>query len=221
MTKRGRWAVMVLCTALVATACSGDDDDGNRTTGSTTPDQTTPFVTTPNGEPVREGEFEKVADGDDGGLTWTLLSAPAAAGGVCWKLETEPEVDLVLEPEHCTSPLPLSQPVAQRIDFPYAGSTKTDHDIVVASVPSTIERAEFGFSDGTTAEPSYLDAEGGIVVWSGPSRPAAAAVTMTLEDKLIVDCGPGDITTALELYNATDAKLREARQFVWTCLERL
>ncbi len=214
---------------LLAAACSGGGDDGEAADATTTrpayttttPGPTTPLVTTPNGEPQREGDFEEVASGDDGGLEWTLSRAPAAGGGVCWKLETDPELTLVREPEHCDGVLPADMPVAFRADFPYAGDIRSgaDHDIVVGVIPAEIEKAEFGFADGSSAPPTYLDVASGIVVWAGSSRPVAAAVEITLADGTPLGCGPGDVTSALELYEAPEAKLLDIRQFVWTCLE--
>lgn len=218
MIKHGRGIAVAVSAVLVLAACSGDDDDGGASL-TTTPDVTTPLVTSPNGEPVREGDWEEIASSDDGGVAWTLSRAPAAGGGVCWRLETDPELDLVTQPEHCNSPLPPEASRVLRMDFPYASGITTDHDIVVGVLPEEIVSAEFGFSDGTLAEPTYLDKEGGIVVWSGPSRPAAAAVTIELTDGVEVGCGPGDVVSPLELTDLPDERLIDARQFVWTCFE--
>ncbi|MGQ0826390.1 MAG: hypothetical protein ACT4OX_15405 [Actinomycetota bacterium] len=209
---------MAVAVTLALGACRGDDGGEADGPPPTTVGSTTPLVTTANGEPAREGEFEELASGDDDGLEWTLSRAPASGGGVCWRLETNPELDLVREPTHCDSAVPPDTPLGFRIDFPYSSGITTDHDIVVGVVPAPIDSAEFGFADGTSAEPTYLDEEAGIVVWAGASRPVAGSVDIAAEG-LRYGCGPGDVTSALQLYGQSDAQLIDARQFVWTCLE--
>ena len=225
MTTLRNLALLSLSAALALSACSGDDDDGEGTDPTeppktaSEPTSTTPLVTTPNGEPERNGDYEEVASGESDGLAWTLSKAPAAGGGLCWKLETDPELELVRASEHCDVPLPDDQPLAIRVDFPYASDIRDDHDIVVGVVPGgKIESAEFGFSDGATAEPTYIDEDSGVFVWAGPSRPVAAAIDLVADGNRIA-CGPADITSALELFEAPEAQLLDVRQFPWTCLE--
>jgi hypothetical protein len=199
-------------------ACSGDDDD-TPAVPTTTPDQTTPLVTTPNGEPVQEGDFVEVANGDDDGLEWTLYRAPAAAGGTCWKLETEPAVDLLQEPTHCQSPVPTEERWF-RIDSPYATGATEDHDIVVVSVPEKVKSATVQFVDESEeAEPTFLDEENGLVVWAGKSRPFLGSMTITMPDGYEVACGPGDISNALQLSEEPEPKILETRRHPWTCAE--
>src|ERR1700741_3779398 len=132
MVRRG--ATLILGAALVLGACSGDDDDSGGGTPilQTVPGASVPESTTPNGEPAREGDYVEVASDESGGVAWTLSQAPASGEGVCWKLDVEPELDLVIEAEHCSSPVPSDQvPLAMLVDFPYATGITTDHDLVI------------------------------------------------------------------------------------------
>jgi hypothetical protein len=218
-----RWGwVLVLGAALVLGACSSDgggDTSMPTSRASTTIASTTPLVTTPNGEPRREGDYETVASGNDDGLDWTVDRAPAAGGGACWRVTTDPELDFVFADEHCVTP--VAGPSWFTVDFPQVARLKPDHDIVVLSSPAPIKQATFAFADGTDAEAVFMSDDGTVAVWAGAADPVALSVALTLDDGTEAACGPGDVQSADQMRGKSDKQIREIREFPWTCTEVL
>jgi hypothetical protein len=215
-----RWGwVLILGAALALGACSGDDGDKTTPTSraSTTIGSTTPLVTTPNGEPRREGDYATVAAQENDGLDWTLDRAPAAGGGACWRVTTDPELDGVFADEHCVTPAP--GPAWFTVDFPQVARLTSDHDVVVLASPVPITKATFEFGDGTEAEPVFTSDDGTIAVWAGATDPVALSVALTLDDGTEAACGPGDVQSAAQMQGKSDKQIRDIREFPWTCIE--
>ena len=56
-------------------------------------------------------------------------------------------------------------------------------------------------------------------MWAGPSRPVAAAVAVELTDGTKMGCGPGEVSSAIQLYELPEQRLVEERRHPWTCIE--
>jgi len=194
------FSTFVCCVAVtVGVACSGDDDAG---------------IEPPAG-------YTEVASGESDGLTWTLSSQPDpdVDGGTCWHLDTEPEVEQLLSDTECRPPVDDELPRDFNSEFPFGTPATGAFDILVGIIPDEIAEAEFGFADGSAAEPVFVDEERGIIVWAGPSEPFLGGVAVTLADGVRLGCGPGDIVSSTQLEDMTEEQLVEIRQFVFTCLE--
>jgi hypothetical protein len=169
------------------------------------------------------GAYTKVANGTNEGLSWRLSKAPNKNGDTCWKLETGPSVDLIQSAVMCDGAPKSGVGADFNTDFPFETGATTPHDIAVGLVHQAIQNAQFQFIDPTTknittAKPTFIDKQNGTVVWAGKSKPYLAAATITLADGSKIDCGPGDIQSAQQLSDKTEAQILQKRQFVWTCI---
>jgi hypothetical protein len=207
MSRRTRW----LAVAALVGACGGD---ARREPDATTTTTRAPAVAAP----TPAGDFAVLAGGNASGLRWTLSRAPASDDGTCWRIETDPPVDLLLGSTECRPRPDPAQPRDFGTEFPFGTGATGEYDIVVGVVPGGVAGAEFAFVDGTTEPARFLDREQGIVVWAGTSRPFLAAVTLTTSDGERLGCGPGDVMRASQLVGKTDQELLDARRYVWTCM---
>jgi hypothetical protein len=169
------------------------------------------------------GSYAQVAKATNDGLSWRLSKAPNNNGDTCWKLETGPSVDLIQSAVMCDGPPQTTAGADFNTDFPFETGATTPHDIAVGLVHQPIQDAQFQFIDPTTknitnAKPTYINKDDGTVVWAGKSKPYLAAATITLKDGSKIDCGPGDIQSAQQLFDKTAAQILKKRQYVWTCI---
>jgi hypothetical protein len=164
------------------------------------------------------GDWQRVSNGVQAGVTWALERAPATDGGNCWRFSSTPR--LVAVDVACTSaPGGPGAPPEFAVDFPFTTGGAGGADVVVAVATVDVADARFAFADGTTA-PAVTRAFSngtGALVWIGPAEPAVVAATLTTADGTVLSCGPGSIASATDAQGLTAEELAEQRTYPWAC----
>lgn len=164
------------------------------------------------------GEWQRVSNGVQAGVTWKLERAPATNGGTCWRFSSTPrlvDVDVA-----CVSaPGEPGAPPELTVEFPFTTGGNGPADVVVAVATVDVTDARFAFVDGTTA-PAVTSAFSngtGALVWIGPTEPAVVAAALTTADGTVLSCGPGAVATAADAQGLTAEELAEQRTYPWAC----
>lgn len=164
------------------------------------------------------GNWERVSNGVQAGVTWELERAPATNGGACWRFSSTPrlvDVDVAC----ASAPGQPEAPPEFAVEFPFTTGGTGSADVVVAVATVDVADARFAFVDGTTA-PAVTSAFSngtGALVWIGPTEPPVVAAALTTADGTELSCGPGSVATAADAQGLTAEELAEQRTYPWAC----
>jgi hypothetical protein len=150
------------------------------------------------------GEWERLAAGRAGAMTWNVWHAPAGPDWGCWALETDPpgagsasgslvpSADFEI-PDHDGDPVSCNQEPSERLFAqPVVALTDTAavagrHRYFVGVAMDGIESATVGLADGTTSDARV---EGDVVSWSGETGASITRVEARLADGRRAVCEP-------------------------------
>ncbi len=178
-------------------------------------------LVTPTTQPAKpDDEFVTIRDGVGQGVSWTLSSAPSTSGGVCWRWESTPALEVIAPNVGAAT---RCYPPAENI---YDPLETVDAVVVATSAELDLTASAFVLPElGWDVTLGYVDGrrdrrriETAVFVEVGTLTSALTFVEFA-RDGQSVSCGVGAVLT---IGDASDDQLvRDVTRPLWSCIPGL
>jgi hypothetical protein len=169
--------------------------------------------------PTATGPYREVAHGTAGTVTYRVLRAGATKGWACWKVVSTPKFVLPRnagkDGGECVHGITLGGDSTDQVAIPLDASAETSYELLGLQLPpgsSVVMHLVGGLQRLVPVT------AGGLAVYVGPPSPAAGLAVVTLPDKAVLYCSPGDVNTLGDLANVSDGST--LRNDPWNCLDK-
>jgi hypothetical protein len=169
-------------------------------------------VNAPGSAPT--GPFVTVQTASAGSTPVTIQRAPSGPNAACWRVvSTPPFVSAIAltNGARCLA-APANDVPEDSVTFPVDAGSANSYELIGALAPPGAQ-GQLTMTDGTTRALTR-DPVSGLLLYTGPAKPYAGYLAITLPGGIRLACGPGSITSPLDIEANTPALADQP----WACL---